>query len=372
MKRLLTASMISVLCAGFLSAAQPQKPDYIMNDRRIFEDAKIAFETQEYGKALNLCERAQASRRRRTEWEVFTLQNSFKPAEVKMRGDAVLDVIPVLEERQDYDALEIIGRYRNFYGLEGFNSSCSGLVSFIGARRNYPEADFLKGRVYQLEGEYQVAEKLMLQALKDSKILDVPDERFDILYSLSEIALTQKNFRKYEEYLLLILSEDSLYRDSALISAMNGTISSPKPDSMEKFFRMYRATGYRLLRAYFNLAAFYLSKNERRKAMNCVALGSLTGFTKIYEVVSSRNPEFEYRGFAELVREAGTHPDLVEWGIRNDVWKGFNDFAEEAFWNSSPVFSVSLYNAIKSSSPEEYWRLDAEKKLRIVTGEERF
>lgn len=352
-------------------AAQVQKPDYIMNDKRIFEDARIAFESQEYGKALNLCERAEASRRNRTDWEVYVLQNSFKPAEVKIRGDAITDVLPVLEERQDFDALEIISRYQKFYGLESFRNSCRGLVSFIKERRVFPEAEYLKGKIYQIEGEYEVSERLLLEAYRYSQILDVPDEKYDILYSLSDISYTQKDFSKYEEYLLLILSNDSAFKDSNLLSAMNNTIRSAKSDCMEKFFRMYRSSNYRLLKAYFRLSEYYLSKNERERALNCVALGSLTGFTKIYEVAEKRNPEFEYKGFAELMKEASSYQDLVEWGKDNGVWKGFNDFAEEAFFASCPFFSVSLYNALKDSSPEEYWRIDAEKKLKVVTGEER-
>ena len=369
MRRLLFGILVFFVSFGFCFSVQPEKPDYIMNDRRIFEEARISFEVQEYGNCLNLCERAEYARRAKTEWEVYTLKNSFKPAEVKIRGDVIDDVVPVLEERQDFDALEIIDRYRKYYGLERFDFSCKNLIDFIKSRKSFPEASFLKGRVYHLEGEYDVAEKLFLQALENSSILDVPDERYDILYALSEINFTQNDFRKYEEYLLLILSEDSAYRDSSLIAAMRNTIESKKSDCMEKFFKMYRAGNYRLLRAYFSLAGYYLSKNERKKALTCVSLGSLTAFTKIYDIVSKRNPEFEYSGFSELLKEASTYSDIVEWGKNNDVWKGFNDFADEAYRSSCPIFSVNLYSALKNSSPEEYWRLDAEKKLEKINGD---
>ena len=351
--------------------AEIVKPDYIITDKRIFQDAVIAFENNNYGESLKLVEKAQASRRNKVDWEIFILQNSFKPGEVKAKGDNIFDIIPVLEERQDFDALDIIGRYLKYYGGEYFDNSAKKLLSFIKNHRTYPEADYLKGKIYQLEGEFDFAEKLFLQAYKSAEILDIPDQKYDILYSLSDIAYTQKNNKKYEEYLLMILSQDTAFKDTSLLNSMNSVIQSPKTDSMEKFFLMYRSENYRLLNAYFKLSEYYLSKNEKQKALNAVSLGALTGFTKIYEVVSKRNPEFEYLGFQKLLDEAASYDDLIEWGKNNNVWKGFNVFAEETFKNNCPIFAIAMYNALKDSNPEEYWRLDAAKKLRIITGQEK-
>ena len=85
--------------------------------------------------------------------------------------------------------------------------------------------------------------------------------------------------------------------------------------------------------------------------------------------VSKRNAEFEYSGFEKLIQEASEYEDLVEWGKVNNVWRGFNEFGDGAFRNNCPLFALALFNAIKDSSPEEYWRLDAEKKILVITGE---
>ena len=368
MKKLIILSVF--FCISFCGFASPVvKPDYIITDKRILQDAVIAYENQEYGECLKLVERAEAYRRNKVSWEVSVLQNSFKPAEVKMRGDNLFDIIPVLEERQDYDALDIINRYLKVFGADYFESSAKKLIEYIKNHREFPEASYLKGKIYQLEGEYQFSEKLFLQAYKYASILDVPDQKYDILYSLADISYTQKEMKKYEEYLLMILSFDRAFTDTALLNSMNNVIESTKPDALEKFFLMYRASNYRLLNAYFRLSEYYLSKNEKQKALNSVALGALTGFTKMYEIVSKRNAEFEYSGFEKLIQEASEYEDLVEWGKVNNVWRGFNEFGDGAFRNNCPLFALALFNAIKDSSPEEYWRLDAEKKILVITGE---
>ncbi len=358
-----------LLISFYSFSVQGVKPDYIITDKRILQDAIIAFENQDYGESLKLIEKAEAYRRNKVNWEVSVLQNSFKPAEVKIRGDNLFDIIPVLEDRQDYDALDIIKRYIKIFGADFFDSSADKLIDYIKNHREFPEASYLKGKIYQLEGEYQFGEKLFLQAYKYSDILDIPDQKYDILYSLADISYTQKEMKKYEEYLLLILSFDRAFTDKALLASMNNVIESTKPDAFEKFFVMYRCSNYRLLNAYFRLSEYYLSRNEKQKALNSVALGALTGFTKIYEVVSKRNAEFVYVSFEELIKEASQYEDLVEWGKENNVWRGFNEFGDGAFRNNCPLFALSLFTALQNSSPEEYWRLDARKKKLIVTGE---
>ena len=130
------------------------KPDYIIDDKRIFLDAQIAFDRQDYGLALKLVERAKAARKQKVKWEVYTLENSLKPAEVKRAGDFIPDILPVLSDRQDYDALEIFSRYEKLYTMDFFENSAKKLIAFIKNRSEFPEADYLSGCVYQLEGEY--------------------------------------------------------------------------------------------------------------------------------------------------------------------------------------------------------------------------
>lgn len=343
------------------------KPDYIIDDKRIFLDAQIAFDRQDYGLALKLVERAKAARKQKVKWEVYTLENSLKPAEVKRAGDFIPDILPVLSERQDYDALEIFSRYEKLYTMDFFENSAKKLIAFIKNRTEFPEADYLSGCVYQLEGEYSVAEQLFLKAFEFSSILDVPDEKYDILYSLADISFTKKNFEKYEEYLVLIISQDKAFKNNRLIDAMKSTIRSVKSDCMEKFFLMYRTENFRLLNAYFLLSEYYQEKNEKDRALTTAALGALTGFSKVYDVVSKRNPEFEYAGLSSLFIEACKYTDIVEWGIKNNVWKGFNDFAENTFKNECPVFAVKLYTILKEHSPEEYWRAEASVRLDVIT-----
>lgn len=362
---------ILLFCLSLLSVSvfsqRLQRPDTVNTDKRILMNAQTAFDELRFADSLTLAEKAKVARKDLIHWEKTVLENSFKPSEVKRAGDLISGSIPVLEERQDYEALEIITKYTKIKGLEFFEDSKKNLVEYIKTQSEYPEAEYLIGQIYCLEGEYSLAQNYYTKAYQHADILDVSEEKYDILYSLANISLVTKDYDKYEQDLLLILAQDNAFKDETLIRAIEKTISGTKPETMEKFFTLYRAYNYRLLKAYADLAEYYMEHNEKEKALKASALGSLTAFTKILDVIKKRNPDYVYTDFASMFVEASNYSDIVQWGIDNNVWKGFDDFAEVAYKNNDLIFAIQLYNVLKDFSPETYWREHAAYRLKEIT-----
>lgn len=364
MKKIFIFILTLFLSAEVFTAASETFRDF----RKLFLDAQIAFDAQDFGQSLKLIELAKKARKERIDWELTTLKNSFKPAEVKYAGDSLITVKSVLSEKQDYDAIDIIDSYERFYGKSRFEDSVKKLLAFIETQYPYPEADFMAGKIYRLEGEYDFAHKFYSQAYRDAAVLDVHEEKYDILYALAENSLVRKKYEDYEKYLLLVVGLGNDYKNESLLEAMINTIRSPKQDCMDKFFTLYRADNYRLLKAYYELAEYYGSAGEKQKTLRTSALCTLTGFSRIYSVISARNPEFVFTGLSSLLKEASSYPDIVDWGVDNNVWKGFNFFAEECFRNECSVFAVKLYSVLKDCSPENYWKAEAAIRLDAITG----
>lgn len=349
---------------SFVFANNLQKPDYIFDDKRILEEAIEAFDNLEYGDALNYALKAKEARKNKILWEIYTLENSLKPAEVKYVGDDISTIITVLKDREDYDAIEIFNRYHKIKGTDFFENSAKKLLAYIKTQKDFPEADYLIGNIYKLEGEYNFAKKYYSSALKTADILDIPSEKYNILYSLADLSLMDNDTKEYEKYLLLIIAHDSFYKDENMMSAMERTLKGTSSDTLERFFKLYRADNFNLLNAYISLSEYYQSKNHKQKSLHTSALGALTGFTKILSVVSNRNPEFKYTNLGALFEEASLYPDIIEWGINNSVWMGFYQFAEQAQKNDYPIFAKQMYNVLKDYSPEEYWRDAANTRLQ--------
>ena len=203
-------------------------------------------------------------------------------------------------------------------------------------------------------------------ALERSDVLDIPDEKYEILYMLADISRLENDLPKMETRLLNILAEDKNYRDSALKRSMKGTIAANKKDSMEKFFNLYRADSYTCINAYNQLAEYYHNADKLDKALDFACLAAITSFTRIIDILYSRNSVYEYENLEGFMQEASLYDDVIEWGSRNSAWKSFNILASYSTEAGYKNFSQALLRVIARYTPEVYWQRDAVLQLERI------
>lgn len=332
-----------------------------------YRNAIEAMDSQDYSKALKFSEDAILYRRQRIEKQISTLKNSLSAKRVQAAGDRFDPVLNVLDKRGENETTSIINFYLKKKGKEFFNDSVINLLSYLENSKAYPEAHKLIGDIYKLEGEYQFAEEYYLMALDKADVLDIPDEKYDILYMLADIGRLQNDFDKMEVRLLNILAEDSNFKNKALKRSMLETIKGNKKDSMVKFFTLFRADSFYSINAYNQLAEYYHSKGQTDKSLEFASLAAITSFTKINEVIYSRNSAYEYSDLAAFMQEASFYDDVVEWGSRNFAWKSFNTIARYAHEADCKNFSVELLRVLARYTPEKYWQRDAVLQLENMS-----
>ena len=364
MKKIVIVFFVLLLSYSSLCAqVRPKKPRDLESDIKLLRSSRVEFDNGKYGEALRLANEAKIARREIVAWEADTLAYALKPCEVQkevQRANGVLsDVLAVLKKREDYDAVEIVERYVGKKTSAFFNNSADALVSYVSTRRVFPEADRLIGCIYFLEGEYSLAKQYLLNAWQSASLLDVPDERYDILYALSDIALIEKDFDGYEKDLLLIVSGESLLKNKSFERAFLLIVQNGDAGSMEKFFTLFRSEDYTVLDAYFKLASYYGERGFADKALKAFALGTLTAFTKMYNTVKARDPEFEYQNLESLFTEIARFSDIVDWASERQLWKGFSDFADCVQKAGNDRFAFDLYTAMAKSAPDDYWKKKA-------------
>lgn len=328
-----------------------------------YRNAIEAMDAQDYGKALKFSEDAILYRKQRIDNQIRTLKNSLSAKRVQAAGDHINQVLAVLESRKEYETAGIINYYVKKKGSEYFEDSINNLLTYLENSSAFPEAHKLIADIYKLEGEYQFAEEYYLMALDKADVLDIPDEKFEILYMLADISRLQGDYEKMEVRLLNILAEDKNYMDSALKRAMNGTIAANKNDSMEKFFNLYRSNSYNSISAYNQLAEYYHDAGQMDKALEFASLSSITSFSRINEILYSRNSVYEYEDFAIFMQEAAVYDDIVEWGSRTSAWKSFNILCKYASEAGYKNFSRNLLKVLARYTPETYWQRDAVLQL---------
>lgn len=360
MKKILFIFILFSICLSPFAAEKNTKTDESVV---AYRNAIEAMDAQDYGKALKYSEDAILYRRQRIENQINTVKNSLSAKRVQAAGDRFEPVLAVLENRKEYETSGIINYYLKKKGKDYFEDSITNLLIYLENSTAFPEAHKLIGDIYKLEGEYQFAEEYYLMALDKADVLDIPDEKYEILYMLADISRLEDDFPKMEVRLLNILSEDINYKDSALKRAMTGTISNNKNDSMEKFFNLYRADSYNSINAYNQLAEYYYNAKKLDKALDFSCLAAITSFTRIIEIITSRNSTYKYEGLASFFQEASMYDDVIEWGSRNSAWKSFNILAKYAAEKGSNNFSKALLRVIARYTPEVYWQRDAVLQL---------
>ena len=353
-KKILFNCVLFFLLAGLFSQMNLNE-----ESKKNYRLALESFENKNYGDALKYSEFAILYRRQLIEKQIESLKTSLTSRQVQTAGDEIDSILEILIERKENVSVEIIDYYLKRKGIEYFDNSMQKLLTYLQESLLFPEAQKLIGDIYRLEGEYDFAETYYLLALENASVLDIPDQKYEILYLLAEISRLKKDYNKMEVRLLNLLVEDKNFRDKNLISSMKRTIKSSKKGTMEKFFTLYRADSYIFIDAYNQLAEFYYKNQELSKALEFACLSAITSFSKISEILEERNIDYEYSTFSKFLQEASFYDDVVEWGKKSSAWKSFNILAKYAKENECQTFARELLVSLAQFSPVLYWQKDA-------------
>ena len=350
-KKIIINCILFFLMAGLFSQTNLNE-ESVKNYRLALE----SFDNKNYGDALKYSEFAILYRRQLIEKQIESLKTSLTSRQVQTAGDEIDSILEILIERKENVSVEIIDYYLKRKGIEYFDNSMQNLLTYLQESLLFPEAQKLIGDIYRLEGEYDFAETYYLLALENAAVLDIPEQKYEILYLLAEISRLKKDYDKMEVRLLNLLVEDKNFKDKNLISSMVRTIKSSKKGTMEKFFTLYRADSYIFIDAYNQLAEFYY---KLTKALEFACLSAITSFSKISEILEERNLDYEYSTFAKFLQEASFYDDVVEWGKSSSAWTSFNILAKYAKENGCKTFARELLVSLAQFSPVLYWQKDA-------------
>lgn len=361
-KVFLIAIILSAL-GGILSAQHPIEPQVSEQSWRVLAKAQVAFDKGDYGDALALCAEAKKSRLKELEWNRYVMENTLHAPEVKKNGPFISDLMPILKEREDFDTIEIIDYWVGKRGADYFGNSLPNLYEFLKRLNEYPECDFLQAKIYRLEGEYDMAMSFLQNARSQSDLLDVPAQKYDILYEIADLAKVKGDQKEWEGSLLLIVADDGVYKDEAAKRAMARSAGLKRKDLVDYFFMLNRQSALTSVRAYFELGELYKSQKRWRDAWNMTASGVVCAFTWTLEILKDRSPEYNYDTIENFFAECGRYEDVVAWTSGNNIWKGFYEMALSANDNGWKQFGQGLLEKMAAACPDPYWAAAAKKAL---------
>lgn len=331
--------------------------DFSEQSWRILEQAQVQFDSGSYGEALSLADKAASVRRAEAADEYRTIDTAIASAEVRRRaGDNIDNVISVLKDREQKTAVDIIEKYLSLFGKNRYNNNIHNLLEWIKNKSVYPEADYLSGKIYQLEGEYKTALDFYSKAYSEREYLDIPDSQYEILYSMVFLAKLTNDDGQLEKMLLLILSDDDAFNNNVLKTSMIRTVRADKAENVDRFFLLYRADSKFSLRALHELGVLYSSRNENEDALFCFALGAIQALTHVIDVVKERDSSFQYVSLSAFLTECGKHDDILVWADKNNVWEMMYLFAKTAGVSGYKKFSAEFFSVLARYIPDDYFK----------------
>lgn len=289
-------------------------------------------------------------------WQTYILENTLKKSKVRRAGDELDRVIPELKELGFNDALEIINTHLEKVGAAYFNNSYAKVFDYIHIYANYTEADYLLGKIYRLEGEFDVALNYMKKAYDCAINLDVPMEKYDLLYDLASLSYDLGNYDDFEKYSLAIVVDNEYYSDEAFMRSLKRIIDMDSQEAVDKFFLLYRCKNDLALKALIDLSEIYKACGESDKTLKCTSLASIIAVSKLENILAQRLNDYEFFGIGDLLTKCQRYPDIVVWGNENNIWKLFCNFAEAVAYNGKIFFARNLLRILSEDEPEEYWR----------------
>lgn len=345
------------------SQSIPKKVQKGQEAWRFLKIAQNAYEDKEFGTAVEYAERSREVRKQDAKWQTYVLENTLKKAAVRRAGDSLDRVIPELKELELTEALAIISTHTEKLGADYFKNSYSRVIDYIPAYSHYSEADYLLGKIYRMEGEFELAMTYMKSAYDYADNLDVPMEKYDLLYDLASLSMDLGRKDEFEKYLLLIVKDNEYFGDSNFMRALRRIVDTDNSDSVEKFFLLYRCDNDLALNALTELSEYYRQSGEDDKTMKCSSLASVMAITKLEKIVRQRINDYEYHSLGDLLSKCAKYEDIVKWGNENNIWKLFCNFAESAVSLGRIVFARDLLVILSESEPEDYWKKYAKELL---------
>lgn len=364
----LVGEMLPLFSQSSLVIRKPTGDDYWY----ILKEAQDAYDFGEYGNCVALAEKAKSKRKDQIKWEQYTLDQSQRLALIRNAGDELKNVTRAMADAKQKNALAIVEQYLETYGTQKFHGSFSALLKFINENNSYPEADYLIGRVYKLEGEASLAAVYMKRAYEASDMLSVPAVRYDILYDLADMS---EHNDDYEKYLMDVLADDNMFTRPTFMNSMEKVIAGKDRASVERFFMLYRNQSSYSLEALRRLAAYYgeqaeiaqdmeTTRSYMSKSLRCSALGTIVAVTRIQETLEDRQTEYKYTALSDLFRIASIYPDIINWGNEKSVWEMFYNLADTAQKMGYTAFSSELFAVLSRSIPEPYWANQAALRIK--------
>lgn len=194
-----------------------------------------------------------------------------------------------------------------------------------------PEAVFLTGQVYEAEGENRIAQKYYQRALELSKQFYVREDKYQVLYRLAHLLVTEKRYREYENTLYEILKDHPESRSERFEKFRSSLVRVVTTDGFEVALQLYRLKHDFATQANRELGIFYCRTRRSDKAILHLALAQIGILSTLIEELKFIDPGYQYKNLKELLTISTERPYLKGYLNESGAWEGFYYLASSLY-----------------------------------------
>ncbi len=246
------------------------------------------------------------------------------------------------------DVLLMVLEYRTLESLEDSNSTLSAAVELLS---RYPEAEYWKGRVFFIEGELSLADTQYRRAYSMRASLEIPEERYTILYSMAEIYEARSEYVAWENVMKSILNDGEPGTDTNndgidpyLRDAMMSTLVE---SGFDRFLTLYRLEPSNTLTANVALAAYYLERGRAAATLHA-AIAANMNFTRIISMMRAKDRDYTWKGLDDFLTRVSGRKDLWSYLETSDIPRLMLALADALYISGSRKHAADIWRFVKS------------------------
>ncbi len=209
-----------------------------------------------------------------------------------------------------------------------------------------PEAHLLQARVYEQEGEYQLAEKYYNRALELRKQLYVLEDKYTILYRLAEIYRIQKRYRDFEIVLLEILKDQDSFTNPRYARLRDSYVRTLSDEGFDRLVTLYRMKEDFSRKAHSELGILYCRTGRSYQAVLNLVFASLPSVTTVIDELKQHDPDFTFKSLRETLDAASRRQYLADYLREGDFYKDTYYLASALYAHGVKAEARSLWKII--------------------------
>lgn len=168
------------------------------------------------------------------------------------------------------------------------------------------EVEYWIGRVFEAEGEHELAERQYIAALGGAQFLAVRDDVYDIRYRLADLYFTQGDFAGYESQLEAVIERDTQARAaSGAVFLERRLLSTTLAErGLDKLLELYRLEDFGGLAGYYRLGVYKLRTGFIESATELLTYAFVISISTVINHAIEMDPEYRFTTFSELIGPA--------------------------------------------------------------------